>query len=56
MEMHDSDLMVLITGLSSPFRHLEKYANVLQELERNLEENHADRGDTVFAPLLRRSS
>jgi Rho guanine nucleotide exchange factor 7 len=39
-------LLVLTTGLSKPFRRLEKYAGMLQELERHLEENHADRGDT----------
>lgn len=39
-------LLVLTTGLSKPFRRLEKYAGMLQELERHVEENHPDRGDT----------
>jgi hypothetical protein len=39
-------LLVLTTGLSKPFRRLEKYAGMLQELERQVEENHPDRGDT----------
>ncbi|XP_075211542.1 rho-type guanine nucleotide exchange factor isoform X2 [Lycorma delicatula] len=39
-------LLVLTAGLSKPFRRLEKYAGMLQELERHVEENHIDRGDT----------
>ena len=39
-------LMTLTTGLSRPFRHLEKYAGLAQELEKHMEEDHADRGDT----------
>ena len=39
-------LLVLTTGLSKPFRRLEKYSGILQELERHIEENHPDRGDT----------
>lgn len=39
-------LLVLTTGLSKPFRRLEKYSGILQELERHIEENHSDRGDT----------
>ncbi|XP_063231749.1 rho guanine nucleotide exchange factor 7 isoform X2 [Bacillus rossius redtenbacheri] len=39
-------LLVLTTGLSKPFRRLEKYAGMMQELERHVEENHPDRGDT----------
>ena len=39
-------LMVLTTALSKPFRHLEKYAGVAQELEKNFEDDHPDRGDT----------
>ncbi|CAI4229295.1 unnamed protein product [Auanema sp. JU1783] len=35
----------LVTGLSEPFRHLDKYPIVLQELERSLSESDADRGD-----------
>ncbi|VDM55176.1 unnamed protein product [Angiostrongylus costaricensis] len=30
------DVQSLITGLSEPFRHLDKYPSVLQELERNM--------------------
>lgn len=39
-------ILVLTTGLSKPFRRLEKYTGMLQELERHLEESHVDRGDT----------
>ncbi|KAK0163662.1 hypothetical protein PV327_007320 [Microctonus hyperodae] len=39
-------ILVLTTGLSKPFRRLEKYAAMLQELERHTEKNHPDRGDT----------
>ncbi|KAL0274433.1 UNVERIFIED_CONTAM: hypothetical protein PYX00_006856 [Menopon gallinae] len=39
-------LLVLTTGLSKPFRRLEKYSGILQELKRHMEENHPDRGDT----------
>lgn len=39
-------LLVLTTGLSKPFRRLDKYAAILQELERHMESGHPDRGDT----------
>ncbi|XP_031617404.1 uncharacterized protein LOC116337171 isoform X2 [Contarinia nasturtii] len=39
-------LLVLTTGLSKPFRRLDKYAAMLQELERHMESGHPDRGDT----------
>ncbi|XP_066967640.1 rho guanine nucleotide exchange factor 7 [Macrobrachium rosenbergii] len=39
-------IMVLTTALSKPFRRLDKYAGMLQEYERHLEEGHPDRGDT----------
>ncbi|KAJ8952295.1 hypothetical protein NQ318_007463 [Aromia moschata] len=32
--------------LSKPFRRLDKYSGMLQELERHVEECHPDRGDT----------
>lgn len=38
-------VLVLTTGLSKPFRRLEKYSGMLQELERHIEESHPDRGD-----------
>ena len=38
-------VLVLIVALSQPFRRLEKYPTMLQELERHIEENHKDRGD-----------
>jgi Rho guanine nucleotide exchange factor 7 len=38
-------LMALTTGLSRPFRHLERYASVSQELEQHQEDDHIDRGD-----------
>lgn len=39
-------ILVLTTMLSKPFRRLDKYSGVLQELERHVEECHPDRGDT----------
>uniref|UniRef100_A0A182JTI5 Guanine nucleotide exchange factor n=1 Tax=Anopheles christyi TaxID=43041 RepID=A0A182JTI5_9DIPT len=39
-------LLVLTTGLSKPFRRLDKYSAILQELERHMESGHPDRGDT----------
>jgi len=39
-------LLVLTTGLSKPFRRLDKYSAMLQELERHMESAHPDRGDT----------
>ncbi|XP_046987789.1 rho guanine nucleotide exchange factor 7 isoform X3 [Schistocerca americana] len=49
MESHGAvspGILVLTTGLSKPFRRLEKYSGMLQELERHVEESHPDRGDT----------
>ncbi|XP_033328833.2 rho-type guanine nucleotide exchange factor isoform X2 [Megalopta genalis] len=42
-------ILVLTTGLSKPFRRLDKYSAMLQELERYMEKNHPDRGDTQRA-------
>lgn len=39
-------ILVLTTGLSKPFRRLDKYSAILQELERHMEMSHPDRGDT----------
>lgn len=39
-------ILVMTTGLSKPFRRLDKYSAMLQELERHTEKNHPDRGDT----------
>jgi len=39
-------LMLLTTGLSRPFRQLERLAGAIQEVEQHLEDNHIDRGDT----------
>ncbi|KAK2719629.1 hypothetical protein QYM36_005193, partial [Artemia franciscana] len=39
-------ILTLTTGLSRPFRRLERYATHLQELEKHLEESYPDRGDT----------
>ena len=38
-------ILVLTTSLSRPFRRVDKYANILQEFERHLDESHSDRGD-----------
>ena len=40
-------ILVLIAGLSKPFRRLEKYHGILQELKRYMEECHFDRGDVL---------
>ena len=39
-------LMLLTTGLSRPFKQLERVAGAIQEVEQHLEDDHADRGDT----------
>jgi Rho guanine nucleotide exchange factor 7 len=39
-------ILVLTTGLSKPFRRLDKYSAILQELQRHMEVSHQDRGDT----------
>ncbi|XP_023023049.1 rho guanine nucleotide exchange factor 7 isoform X2 [Leptinotarsa decemlineata] len=39
-------VLVLTTMLSKPFRRLDKYSGMMQELERHVEECHPDRGDT----------
>lgn len=45
----DCQLKDLISGLSRPFRHLETYPSMLNELERGMHEAHPDRGDTQRA-------
>ncbi|VDN02275.1 unnamed protein product [Thelazia callipaeda] len=49
--LNDMNLLLkdLISGLSRPFRHLETYPSVLNELERGMHEGHPDRGDTQRA-------
>ncbi|XP_071476868.1 rho guanine nucleotide exchange factor 7-like isoform X1 [Diadema antillarum] len=42
-------IMFLTTGLSSPFRKLEKYTAVLKELERHLPAGHPDKIDMSTA-------
>lgn len=52
MEEHGASppgILTLTTGLSRPFRRLEKYPALLQELQRHTEEYHVDRGDTQRA-------
>ena len=39
-------LMMLTTGLSRPFRQLERLAGAIQEVQQHLEDDHMDRGDT----------
>ncbi|CAL2051943.1 unnamed protein product [Caenorhabditis brenneri] len=41
----DREYKDLVLGLSEPLRHVDKYYNLLQELERIVPENHPDRGD-----------
>ena len=38
--------MMLTTGLSRPFRQLERLAGAIQEVQQHLEDDHMDRGDT----------
>ncbi|KAL1124744.1 hypothetical protein AAG570_001365 [Ranatra chinensis] len=45
----NGNLIKLKSGLSKPFRRMDKYSCHLQEVERHLEENHPDRGDTQRA-------
>ncbi|XP_054712680.1 rho guanine nucleotide exchange factor 7-like isoform X2 [Uloborus diversus] len=55
MEEHGANppgILTLTTGLSRPFRRLEKYPALLQELQRHTQENHIDRGDTQRAASL----
>uniref|UniRef100_A0A3B3WQ28 Rho guanine nucleotide exchange factor (GEF) 7a n=1 Tax=Poecilia mexicana TaxID=48701 RepID=A0A3B3WQ28_9TELE len=40
-------ILALTTGLSKPFMRLDKYPTLLKELERHMEENHADRPDIL---------
>lgn len=49
VQAESTNLLTFTAGLSKPFRRIEKYCNHLQELERHLEENHPDRGDTQRA-------
>lgn len=42
-------LLVLTTGLSRPFRRLQQYPALLQEMHRHLPEAHRDRGDAQRA-------
>jgi hypothetical protein len=39
------EIKELISGLSLVFRHTEKYSTILQEVERNTPNAHADRGN-----------
>uniref|UniRef100_A0A5S6QZY5 Rho guanine nucleotide exchange factor 7 n=1 Tax=Trichuris muris TaxID=70415 RepID=A0A5S6QZY5_TRIMR len=49
MQSKGGNDLLLVSRLSQPFRHVETYAVALLEFERNLEENHPDRGDTQRA-------
>ncbi|CAI5454431.1 unnamed protein product [Caenorhabditis angaria] len=42
---NERDYKDLVSGLSEPLRHIDKYHTMLQELERIVPENHPDRGD-----------
>ncbi|XP_030065972.1 rho guanine nucleotide exchange factor 6 isoform X2 [Microcaecilia unicolor] len=42
-------ILVLTTNLSKPFMRLDKYATLLQELERHMEEAHPDHKDVLKA-------
>lgn len=45
IKRQDREYKDLVSGLSEPLRHVEKYYNLLQELERIVPANHPDRGD-----------
>ncbi|XP_055333628.1 dedicator of cytokinesis protein 7-like isoform X2 [Paramacrobiotus metropolitanus] len=45
-------VVILTAELSRPFRRLDKYPNMLQELERHLEDFHFDRGNTQRAVMV----
>ncbi|XP_076324851.1 rho guanine nucleotide exchange factor 7-like isoform X2 [Tachypleus tridentatus] len=52
MEVHGAmapGILLLSSGLSKPFRRLEKYPRLLQELQRHTEGSHVDRGDVQRA-------
>ncbi|XP_003374824.1 Rho guanine nucleotide exchange factor 6 [Trichinella spiralis] len=49
MQNRGANDLLLVSRLSQPFRHLDSYTVALLELERNLEDNHPDRGDTQRA-------
>ena len=42
-------VLKLTTSLSMPFTRLDKYSNLLKEVERHTDSAHADRGDTQRA-------
>uniref|UniRef100_H0YV78 Rac/Cdc42 guanine nucleotide exchange factor 6 n=1 Tax=Taeniopygia guttata TaxID=59729 RepID=H0YV78_TAEGU len=42
-------ILILTTSLSKPFLRLDKYVTMLQELERHMEEAHADHEDVLKA-------
>ncbi|XP_066861319.1 rho guanine nucleotide exchange factor 6 isoform X3 [Anser cygnoides] len=42
-------ILILTTSLSKPFLRLDKYVTLLQELERHMEEAHADHEDILKA-------
>lgn len=52
----DCSLKDLISGLSHPFRHLETYPSMLNELERGMHEAHPDRGDAQRAAAVFRDT
>ncbi|EFO99581.1 CRE-PIX-1 protein [Caenorhabditis remanei] len=45
VKAQDHEYKDLVSGLSEPLRHVDKYYNLLQELERIVPVNHLDRGD-----------
>uniref|UniRef100_A0A914XWX9 Uncharacterized protein n=1 Tax=Panagrolaimus superbus TaxID=310955 RepID=A0A914XWX9_9BILA len=55
LKKRNLELKELISGLSLVFRHIEKYAVVLQEIERNYPDTHADRGNLQRAGYVYRS-
>ncbi|XP_063280269.1 rho guanine nucleotide exchange factor 6-like isoform X2 [Prinia subflava] len=48
-------ILILTTSLSKPFLRLDKYVTLLQELERHMEEAHADHEDVLKASTSFRS-
>ncbi|KAL3103215.1 hypothetical protein niasHS_002401 [Heterodera schachtii] len=52
ISLRNIDLKQIVIGLSLVFRHVDKYANILQEIERNTPEGHPDKGNLYRASLV----
>uniref|UniRef100_A0A914GUB7 Rho guanine nucleotide exchange factor 6/7 coiled-coil domain-containing protein n=1 Tax=Globodera rostochiensis TaxID=31243 RepID=A0A914GUB7_GLORO len=52
ISLRNIDLKEMVVGLSLVFRHVDKYANILQEIERNTPDGHPDKGNLYRASLV----